>query len=737
MSLLRFLLALLSLPCLVACDGGVEVETAGNPVPVLVAVQPAVVAPTAPTTTVQVRGLGFAEGAVASFGGVARATEREGETLLSVTIPFVDLTVAGPALLSVVNPEPGGGESAPIEILVGHVVPQIDSVWADVSPPASGVTLRIRGSGFLSGNASSSARWNGIALPTTVLGADELLGVVGDHLLRDAGTTLVSVHNPAPGGGLSTPVPFARNNPVPTVDSTEPVAVRVQTTTTLSIRGSGFAHGATVLYGAQQLTPTSVSPTRLVVSAPGAAHPTPGEIVVHVVNPAPGGGASSPLALPVWALPPRIDGLNPLNAQAGAPSFTLELRGARFWPEATVEWGGETLATTVIDSTRIAAEVSAARVSAEGLAELTVRNPTPGGDGSAIFWVTPQQAAVVTVASPVWVPVGTAPFTLQILGDHFAAAASVSWNGVPRAATVVSATRIDIELGPSDLSSIASAVIAVANPVASDPAEAAFHVLPPVPSGTVVYERWAGAGIEVSELDGSGVEVLAAEGFVFEPDASPTDRSVAFGLQEAPGEYPHIFIADPAGQLRRLVEDNAAPELVGETSPRFSRDGQWVYFEGLERGFWSAGIWRARVDGTALELVHQDESRTISHPAPSNNGDRVAYQGADDELAVFDMSSGTVTRLGVAARPPRWAPDDSWIAYQTSEGELRIIRPDGSEDRSIAANFGSRFDWSPDGHFIVGTTLQGEAQIVAYPSGVLVDLPPLGHIGSIAWFDNP
>lgn len=716
----------LVLSCVAGCDGGVSVDDPGNPIPVVVGVEPPIVVPVAPETTVRVHGIGFAEGATTRWNGAVRTSVVESETVLYVTVPFEDLASAGSATLSVENPDPGGGESDSIEVTVGNPLPVTDSVrMADSTTVLTeGVTLRVRGQGYAAG---ARARWNGIALPTSVVSSTLLLAEVGDHLLRAGGTAEVTVLNPPPGGGASAARAFTWSNPVPTLDSIDPVFVSVQTVATLTFRGSGFSDGAAALYGAEVLMPTSVSPTQLVVRAPASLHAAPGSIDVRVQNPAPGGGVSNAISIPVWAFPPRVDEAMPPHSEAGAPPFTLELRGDRFWPSATVTWNGSPIAANVADSTRILVDVEEARVAQEGIIEVVVTNPTPGGVTSFDYTVMPQVPATVTAFSPRFALVGDSPFDLQVRGDHFAAGAVVTWNGATRAAEVVSPTLIEVPIDEADLASAGVVEVRVQNPVATDPAVGIFSVRVTAPETRVVYETWGSSSLVASELDGQESQVLVDGGGVRDPDASPVDATVAYVAYQDGTE--RIFVVDPDGSIRKLLPP-ATLSFEYELSPRFSADGLWIYFTV------PSGVYRARTDGSAHEVVLDDPD--YFSVAPSWLGDRLTII-ADHELRVLDLPSGRVTSLGVEAVSSRWSPGDLWIAYVTPQWQLRAIRPDGSGDHAVTTlvEFGARFDWSPSGEHIVGPSPAGDAQLVDFASGQLLTAPDVGQIGSIAWFDSP
>jgi hypothetical protein len=73
------------------------------------------------------------------------------------------------------------------------------------APGSSGFTLTVNGTGFVSG---STVYWNGAALPTTFVSASQLTATVSSSEVATAGTSSVTVFNPAGGGGTSGPALF-------------------------------------------------------------------------------------------------------------------------------------------------------------------------------------------------------------------------------------------------------------------------------------------------------------------------------------------------------------------------------------------------------------------------------------------------------------------------------------------------------------------------------------------------
>jgi hypothetical protein len=79
---------------------------------------------------------------------------------------------------------------------------------------------------------------------------------------------------------------------------------------------------------------------------------------------------------------PNIAALVPNSATAGTslgPNGMM-VNGANFNSNATINWNGTAMTTTVVSATQMTATVPDANIAAKGMATVTVTNPgTPGG----------------------------------------------------------------------------------------------------------------------------------------------------------------------------------------------------------------------------------------------------------------------------------------------------------------------------------------------------------------------
>ena len=94
---------------------------------------------------------------------------------------------------------PAAGAANPVPLVNWPLTPTA------VAPAGAGLTLTIRGTGFVAG---SVVRWNGSARPTTFVSNSKLTAAIPATDISHATTSAVTVFNPSPGGGSSNVVFF-------------------------------------------------------------------------------------------------------------------------------------------------------------------------------------------------------------------------------------------------------------------------------------------------------------------------------------------------------------------------------------------------------------------------------------------------------------------------------------------------------------------------------------------------
>jgi len=199
-------------------------------------------------------------------------------------------------------------------------LPSISSISPISTPVGSAqFTLTVNGVQFAS---NSEVEWNGVALTTTFVSTTELTAVVPASDLTVAGTPLITVFNPT-SGKLSNTTTFTVDNLPPALASVSPASTLAGGAAfALTVNGTGFVSGATVLWNGSSRTTTFVSATQITASITAADIALAGTFAVSVSNPAPGGGASSTLPVVVDNPVPALTSLSPprgLKAERPSP----------------------------------------------------------------------------------------------------------------------------------------------------------------------------------------------------------------------------------------------------------------------------------------------------------------------------------------------------------------------------------------------------------------------------------
>jgi hypothetical protein len=296
----------------VAMAVSLTVSPPNNPVPNLSQITPLSVAQGSGATVVTLTGTGFAPTIQVFWDSAAIPTTFVGATQAAASIPASYLLNAGTHQLSVSNPSPGGGTSGSVTFTITpaivNPVPSIVSVAPSQLPLSLiDVQVAIKGTNFI---ADSSVVLGSQPIATSYVSSTSLLAAIPSAYLSNAGTFQIGVFNPPPGGGLSdTKVGLAvgARNPIPTLTTLDPPSAKAGSgPIALTLSGAGFVSGAQAFFGSTALMTTYVAEaTTINTSVPAYLLADPGSVDVVLVNPAPGGGASAPLAFTIEG---RVDG---------------------------------------------------------------------------------------------------------------------------------------------------------------------------------------------------------------------------------------------------------------------------------------------------------------------------------------------------------------------------------------------------------------------------------------------
>ncbi len=271
-----------------------------NPLPAIVALSPSTITAGSQNFILVISGSNFItppNGITFAFwNGSPRSTVYNPITeQLDALILASDVATAGTAQVTVENPAPGGGTSAPLSFTIA--APQAGGPVISSLVPSNTVagnpsfTLTVNGSSFVSTDVIT---WNGQAQVTTFVSASKLTTQINGALIASAGFSSVAV---MPTSGASSPaVDFTitgLNNSLPTINSISPPAATAGGPAfELIVNGVNFVPTSFVVWNATSLSTSFINSGQLIAWVPASLITTSGNVNVTAVNPGLGGGTS-------------------------------------------------------------------------------------------------------------------------------------------------------------------------------------------------------------------------------------------------------------------------------------------------------------------------------------------------------------------------------------------------------------------------------------------------------------
>jgi hypothetical protein len=224
--------------------------------------------------------------------------------------------------------------------------------------------------------------------------------------------------------------------PAPTVSSVNPSSGSTNGGNAITLNGTGFQQGATVLFGGSALTGTTVTPTTITGTTPAHAA---GAVNVVVTNPDTQTGSCAACFTYVAPAPaPTVTSTSP-NSGTSAGGQTISVNGTNFQTGATVTLGGTPLTVTSVTATVISGTT---RVHAPGAVSVVATNPDQqsGTCASCYTYVAAPAPTVTGIAPNTGSTLGNDAVTVS--GSNFQAGATVSIGGSLLNVTTVNATQI-------------------------------------------------------------------------------------------------------------------------------------------------------------------------------------------------------------------------------------------------------------------------------------------------------
>ncbi len=182
---------------------------------------------------------------------------------------------------------------------------------------------------------------------------------------------------------------------------------------------------------------------------------------------------------------PVLTSLSPISIAAGNFGFTLTVNGSSFIPGAVVRWNNDDRPTTFVSGTQVRAEISGGDIQTPGSAQITVRNPPPGGGASneLSFFIGSATAPAIAAITPTSAAVGDPGVAVGLTGSNFLPSSVVRWNGAGRPTTFVNGSRLTVQIPASDLNASGVAQVTVFNapPGGGESNAIAFSIVNPAP----------------------------------------------------------------------------------------------------------------------------------------------------------------------------------------------------------------------------------------------------------------
>ena len=435
-----------------------------NPVPGALTLSPLLVVAGSTGVTLTVDGSGFILASYLTLNGAALTSSFVSASRLTAALPGSATSAVGTFSVVVTNGAPGGGSSPPATLTVGNPVPAVSAISPTGVAAGSGpASILVTGGNFLS---TSQVFLDGTTqLSVAFTDASHLTATADATITASGGSHLLTVVNPTPGGGPSTPgVSFTVTNPAPTLSSITPSSVATGGATfTLDAAGTGFVPTSTVTFNGASVPTTFVSATAL--QAQIGTISTPGSYPVTVVSGSPGGGTSGSQTLTAaTSTVPTITGLSPAPGTAST-AFTLTVTGSGYTStglnKSVVTLNGVALTTTFVSGSQLTAAVPS---TAAGTYPVVVKNGTSASASTSYTLQAPNPVPTLGTLSPSAALTGGAGFTLTVDGSGLVAGAVVSFNGNARTTTFVSAAQVTAAIPGSDLTTAGNFPVTATNP---------------------------------------------------------------------------------------------------------------------------------------------------------------------------------------------------------------------------------------------------------------------------------
>jgi hypothetical protein len=398
--------------------------------PTVTSISPTV-ATAAGGTVITITGTNFVLGATVSFGANAGTNVVfTSKTSLKATAPASTGGAAGPVNVTVTNPD------SQVATLTNGLTyklpaPKVTSISPTVATPKGGTVITITGTNFVSG---ATVTFGANAGTNVVFNSKTSLTATAPASTNKAeGQVNVTVTNPdSQAGTLTNGLMY--QFPAPTITKISPTTASPNGGAGVTITGTNFVSGATVMFGANSATAVTFnSSTSLKATAPASTNKAEGPVNVVVTNPD-AQAATLTNGLTYQYPAPTITSILPaVSSTSGGAVITIT--GTNFLSGATVSFGLNNATKVVfVSKTSLQATTPASTNSAEGNVNVTVTNPDNQSatlTGGLLYHLPP---SLTSITPPYGLPAGG--YTVVLNGQYFRAGAAVLFGTVPATSVV-------------------------------------------------------------------------------------------------------------------------------------------------------------------------------------------------------------------------------------------------------------------------------------------------------------
>ncbi|MBI3666864.1 MAG: PD40 domain-containing protein [Acidobacteria bacterium] len=178
-----------------------------------------------------------------------------------------------------------------------------------------------------------------------------------------------------------------------------------------------------------------------------------------------------------------------------------------------------------------------------------------------------------------------------------------------------------------------------------------------------------------------------------QPAYSPDGKWVIFHSNRS-GNADIWKVSTEAGALRRLTDHPA-----DDWDPAFTPDGKKIIWSSNRSGHFE--IWTADADGSGARQLTRDGT-DAQNPTMTQDGEWIVYSSFRRGRGIWKSRTdgSEATRLVDLGVIPEVSPDGRYAAYETMDGDLRVVRIADGADMHFVASGGFRPRWIPNGRAI-------------------------------------